>query len=252
MALFSIDVRNMAEIIDHAVMEITVAYQSKTDHSIGEVNPELLAQGLRQFTEVIKRIEANNGSESDSEDGGTSTTGDDITHLGDYGLTLLLDMGQWAISLQQVKAYQDLNQLYVPVALWIARHGGYINNLEPIVDSLALLANSTKDPDEITEFNDVMGEIINAIAPDIKRDQDKSNSGRPWRVLNLNRCIIATRSNNPKLMESAFNTLIQFLPQDAPSFFNEGMAQMELLDYPIPTRNIMEKFFKLYTMKKLH
>jgi uncharacterized protein YigA (DUF484 family) len=44
------------------------------------------------------------------------------------------------------------------------------------------------------------------------------------------------------MMEHAFDTLIQYLPEEAPEFFRQGMEQMEALNYPQQVREVVERY----------
>ena len=82
---------------------------------------------------------------------------------------------------------------------------------------------------------DATSPICEAAAVDNPRD--------PWRLLLINRAIVATRSHNRELMESAFDALLENLPSDAPSFFAEGMEQMAVIDYPDHVRELMKRYY---------
>ena len=125
----------------------------------------------------------------------------------------------------------------------MARHGAEIAVLEPIVDALAALANRLSDPADLAKLYGLMGEIVNAVSPAVAQDPDRNAPERPWRVLLLNRAIVATRSHRPTLMEPAFDAVVEHLPEDAARFFEEGMAQMDALDYPPQVRAVMERYY---------
>ncbi|WP_455201868.1 hypothetical protein, partial [Kaarinaea lacus] len=97
-----------------------------------------------------------------------------------------------------------------------------------------------------------MGELIGAVSEQTKFDFDSSNHRHPWRVLNLNRGIIATRSQDTNLMELAFDELIRNFPEDAELFFKQGMQQMEELDYPVHVRAVMSRYFQQSKTRILH
>jgi hypothetical protein len=77
----------------------------------------------------------------------------------------------------------------------------------------------------------------------VAQDVGRTEPQRPWRVLLLNRAIVATRSHRPALMEVAFDDVVEHLPQEAARFFEEGMAQMDALDYPPQVRAVMERYY---------
>jgi hypothetical protein len=140
--------------------------------------------------------------------------------------------------------------LTVDLALWVVAHGGRLDSIEALVDALALIANHTADPGELGQLSTVMARITGAVSPVIREDLEKINPGRPWRVLLLNRGIVATRSHDPATMEEAFTLLIRHLPEDAAQFFASGMQQMEALNYPAHVRQVMEKYHRQWTINR--
>ena len=202
-----------------------------------------LAQALEQLTDVMTRVESDRLSTSD-------TTEADITEIGNYALqlheALSAETSQRGLGGQQL----PLASLAINIALWIGRHGGHIETLEPVADALALVANSSRDPAELRTLSGAMDEIIAAVSSVISQDLEKMNPGRPWRVLLLNHSIVATRSYDTGLMEAAFNVLSSKLPEDATRFFSEGMEQMDALDYPPHVREVMEKYHREWPVKR--
>jgi len=199
-----------------------------------------LAEAFRQLLEVMLRIEtdAQSGREGDSAD---------VTEIGEYALQLQTTLAKLAEAADVPGRQEALSSLAVNIALWIAGHDGRIDTLEPVVDALARLANRLRKPEELEVLSHEMGRIVAAVSPQISQDLERMNPGRPWRVLLLNHCIVATRSHNTELMEQAFALLTSRLPEDAGKFFNEGMQQMEALNYPPHVRKIMEKHHRRWT-----
>ena len=209
--------------------------------------PPLLAEAFGQLLEAMARTEA---SLTGSADAASRATPEDVTELGEYAFNLFNATLEWARRLDLDEVMDGLQGLSIALALWIARHGGYLFTAEPVADALALYANRSKEPSELNRLYEVMGEVLDAIAPALRQDLEKTNPGRPWRVLNLNRAIVATRTHEPALMESAFETLTANLPEDAPQFFSEGMEQMERLDYPPKVREVMDKYYRQWSVKR--
>lgn len=127
---------------------------------------------------------------------------------------------------------------------WVARHGGAITDLAPLVDALALLANRTQAADTLADLATVMLMLIDNAAPAHAQDLDSANPGRPWRLLHLNLGIVATRAGRPDLMELAFARLVTHLPQDAAQFFHQGMQQLERIEFPAPVREVMQNYYQ--------
>ncbi len=206
----------------------------------------LLTRAFEQLLDVMERIESDSQAASDSRTSRSTGSGD-ITEVGEYALKLYQNLA----ALESEPAAREYSAgLAANLALWIARHDGQIDTLEPVVDGLALLANRLTEPRELEALCAAMGEICNAVSPVIREDLERINPVRPWRVLLLNRAIVATRSHNTAIMEEAFAVLTQHLPEDTARFFTEGMQQMEALDYPDPVRRVMEKYHRQWTLNR--
>lgn len=174
----------------------------------------------------------------------------DIHQLGDYGFNLLADLASSAGRFGQQDLSHELEGLCLPFALWIARQGGIITTLDPIVNAIAYQANVLREPLELEKLYALTGEIQLAVAPPLQQDLEKSNPGRPWRILLLNQAIIATRTHRPELLERAYDNLVAHLPEEAPQFFRQGMEQMVALDYPKPVRKVVEKYYNLWSVER--
>jgi len=81
----------------------------------------------------------------------------------------------------------------------------------------------------LAELTDMIDVVIDMFSADLKADLENSNPERPWHVLNNNQAIIATRSNDPKRMESVFEQLMFRLTEDATGIFAESMQQMDIM-----------------------
>jgi hypothetical protein len=201
-----------------------------------------LQQACAQLLEVMKRLQA----DADSDQAEAA----DVTEIGEYALRLAENLAGMLERLQPRRHHAAASGLMVNLALWIAAAGGQIDTLEPVVDALALHANTIRDPRQLEALATVFQHIINAVAPVIREDLEKYNPGRPWRVLLLNQSIVATRSHDTDLMEQAFAQLTTQLPEDAAQFFTEGMQQMDALDYPDHVRKVMQKYHRQWTLSR--
>ena len=168
----------------------------------------------------------------------------EVTEIGEYGMQALSNCSQLAGQQNDTELQQQIGLLAVGIVLWVASQGGEITALEPVVDTLAWLANNTKEHKALSQLSDMVGRIMAACNLDIRSDLENMNPGRPWRVININRGIIATRSQDPEIMDAAFQTLIKNLPQDAPGFFAEGMSEMERVGYPEHVREVMTRYYE--------
>lgn len=243
------DIHGLADALLEAAADVAEAYEvDDAPHAGDEVTPGLLAEAAAQLLDVLKRVEAGRRAAPGSPAGEAAR--EDLARLGDYGFGLLGDLGVWAARLGLEARRHEMEMLALPLALWLARNGGELQTLEPAVNAAAAAANQTHDARELEELYAMTGELIEAAAPDIRQDLEKGNPGRPWRVLNINRAILATRTHNPGIMEEAFEVLEQNLPEEAPQFFREGMGQMEALNYPPRVREVMERYYRKWCIQR--
>ena len=87
-----------------------------------------------------------------------------------------------------------------------------------------------------------MNEVLEAASNEIKMDEDRSDQFRPWRVLNLNSGVAATRSFDAKLMQETFGRMERRLPHDLPGFFADGKRQVQMQEVPENVREVMTQF----------
>lgn len=207
-------------------------------------NPKQLVDAMSQLAGVLRDLEA--GAEPN--DGGR-----DIDTLCEYGLQLLNDLRNVARQLQLQDAATSLENLSLPLAVWAARRGAEIRELESVVNAIAFFANRNQHPDVMQQLLIMANEVYEAVCPTISEDRDKSQPMRPWRLLLLNRAIIATRTLQPTLMEPVFDNVVEHLPEDAARFFAEGMEQMDIIGYPPRVREVMTRYFQAFgTPRLLH
>ena len=212
-----------------------------TGDSSSEETPEQLLAAMEQAIDVMERADADKATRN----GKMVLSATDVTEIGDYALGLLEAIVE---RVESVSGHQsrELSRLAIPIALWIAQHGGHINKLELVVNSLAAWANELQDTIQIADLVGVIRQIIDATSAEVSQDLDQSNPMRPWRIINLNYGIVATRSHDPTLMEEAFALLVKNLPQDARAFFREGMQQMDSVGYPEEVREVVERYQQMW------
>ena len=217
-----------------------------------ESTPPLLVRAFGQLFEAMQRTEASLAQDN-AVQSGNQASGQDVSELGEYALELFEAALIWSQQLDLDDIHDVLQGFVIAMGRWIARHGGQIFSLEPVVDALAGQANQTHDPERLLPLYRAMGEITDATAAAIRQDLEKTNPGRPWRVLHLNRAIVATRTHHPDIMEEAFSVLTRALPEDAPGFFSQGMEQMDLLNYPRHVRDVMDRYYRKWSVdRSLH
>jgi hypothetical protein len=220
--------------------------------SAQQSTPPLLVRAFAQLFEAMQRTEASLVQDN-AVQSGNQASGQDVSELGEYALELFQAALIWSQQLDLDEIHDVLQGFVIAMGRWIARHGGQIFSLEPVVDALARQANQTQEPERLLPLYRAMGEIIDATAAAIRQDLEKTNPGRPWRVLHLNRAIVATRTHHPDVMEEAFSVLTRALPEDAPGFFSQGMEQMDLLNYPRHVRDVMDRYYRKWSVdRSLH
>jgi hypothetical protein len=224
-------------VADH-INEITA--QTAAD-ATAEETPEQLLAGMEKAIDVMERADA----DASARQGEAVLSDDEISEIGDFALGLLESIVERVESASGHQS-RDLTRLAIPISLWIARQGGHISKLELVVNSLAAWANELHDTRQIAELARVTREIIDAASDELRKDIEQSNPMRPWRIINLNYGIVATRSHDPALMDEAFAVLVENLPHDARAFFREGMQQMEIVGYPEEVREVIEKYDRMW------
>ncbi|MBK5964644.1 hypothetical protein CCR95_11270 [Thiocystis minor] len=216
-----------------------------------EPNPRVLLIGLERLLDILRAAEKE--SLADSAEALRSATGSEPSALLDHGIDLLLQLAELGKRLDLPLQARTLEQLTLPLCCWILRRGGELPHPEPVINAAAQLANSLREPDQLVELFGLMNEIIDGIGLERAMESETTNPARPWRVLLLNRGIVATRSHQPSLMENAFDAIVEHLPEDAPDFFREGIGQMEALNYPAQVREVMQRYFDRWsTRQRLH
>ena len=260
--LNSSDLDSISLVIREAVDKVSHAFDKSREIDIpNAISPHLISKALQQFLEALYRVDYDLNLSSKSSDqyalvqdymATDKLSSKEITEIGDHGLQLLNNLCEWAQALKLPYQHSQVRAIMVMVSLWVARHGGEINSIDSVVNTLAEIANSTDEQEALAELSFMMGELINAVSTSSRYDFDNSNRGHPWRVLNFNRGIIATRSHDTRIMEHAFEDLIRNIPEDAERFFQQGMQQMEELNYPDHVRKVVSKYYDQSKSRVLH
>jgi hypothetical protein len=218
-------------------------YQNRPADIPSQPPPGQWLEGIGQFLGIARELERREPEE---------VSADEVSEVGDYGLSLLGELQAWVIQAQLRDALQEVHGLVAAVAGWIVRQGARIQTLEPVVDALAGQANATTDPSELRRLAAAMEAVVGACTPTIRNDLERHNPARPWRILHLNWAITATRSRDTALMERVFDTLVATLPEEAPRFFREGMGEMVRLDYPASVRTVMQRYFERWSEGRMN
>ncbi len=170
--------------------------------------------------------------------------GKTITDIGELGSHLLEKL--YYESLENADHQQMYNFLALAFTYWIVRNKGSINQLEYFVIALAQTANIVNDKISLESLYEVATFVVYATNDALKSHSEGSVPNNPWKILIMNYGIIATRTHTPELMDSAYETLIQYFPGEAAGFFRKAMSEMDRLNYPQHVRNVVERYHAKY------
>jgi hypothetical protein len=215
---------------------------SERNQLAGEVAPGQLAEAMTKLLFVFEKLDKEHGAYG-------PLPYDDPSDLGEHCINIAADLATWAERMELSKAKIDVEKVAVGVALWVVRHEGEIRALETIVNGFAAKANNTTAEESLHALFRAMQAVLEHTTQAIKSDLDKSNPGRPWRILNFNCAIVATRTQDAPLMHEAFDTLGRNLPEDAPAFFEEGLKQSDKPVYGPLVKSLMQEYFARWTVR---
>lgn len=201
-----------------------------------EATPPLLAEEIRKCLDICQQADT-------AED---PLPPEDIDELGVHALECLSDLGLWAYQLKQDEARATIENIAFDMALWIAQRGGRINVLEPVVNALARQANAAQDPAVLATLFDRACSIISRTAPTLDDKNDPALL-QPWLALHFNTAIIATRTQRPGLMNTAYDLLESRLPRHCAAFYEEGLRESAKPAYGDPVRKIMRERLAKWT-----
>ena len=244
MLFHSLDLNTIGARFD-AIASAVVSASPANSMADPERSPTMLRQAMHRLVELLRILDKQASTSTDK-----AISNEELNELGDHGINILADFSAIAGHLELAEQSRELEDLTLPLALWLVRHRGQLRTLEPIVNALARLANTFREPAQLQQLYEVNLELLEAIQPDIKSDQRHDASSQPWRILLMNHAIIATRSHQPALIEQAYNTLTRYLPREAPDFFKQGMTQMDALNYPQQVREVVEKYYNLWSLPR--
>jgi hypothetical protein len=177
---------------------------------------------------------------------------DALSELADYALDLLDRLSYQLKQLGINDKRDEVACLFVSVAAWFARRDAVLGNLAGTADGFANLINGSSEAGRLAQLGRLADEVLEAAADEIRMDQDRSDPWRPWRVLNLNAGIAATRALDPELMQATFDRMGRRLPYDMPGFFADGKRQMDSQDVPQAVRDVMTRFAEKWPDKSPH
>ena len=224
-------------------MQAILARESDAQKIMGDdTGPLNLASALSDFFQVAATLESDDGYMEP----------DDLSEFGAYGLDLLDRLDFLVRKLEIMDQRDELLRVVPSLAVWLARRDAIIDNLQGTADGFAMLVNGLSEPQDLAEMCEIMEEVIEAASEKLQTDEDRSNEWRPWRIINLNSGIAATRSLDPELMEHTFEKLGRRLPYDMPNFFADGKRQMIVQNVPEAVTAVMDRYAEKWSSKPPH
>jgi len=233
--MLEIGINELSQKYESIIEALSLSLQS-TDNAESQQALKMI-EALRQNLQIMQRL-----SSDIDRNKALEISADEISKIGDYALNLLDEVSVSCASRGLQAQMLELHRLSLPVASWLRKHGGKIQKLDIIVNAIASYANTLKDNQQLETLCELIEHVIDVIDVEIKRDLEATNPMRPWRILNLNWGIVATRTHNTEIMRRVFDQLIKNIPADSQQFFNEGMQQMDAVAYPESVREVMKKY----------
>jgi hypothetical protein len=118
----------------------------------------------------------------------------------------------------------DDDDLVIGVTLWAIRHGVALTAVEPVVNALANRSNRARGKSEAAAVFGLMQGVAAHVGPALSADLERSNPERPWRVMHVNLAITAIRTEDPAMIDYAFDALDGALPDERAGFYSEALA----------------------------
>lgn len=227
-----------------AILRRYATFEAATEQS-ENTEPDVLIDGIDDFLKIVLRIQKDASA-------GKRLSAHDISQMSDYAVSLLQDLMTWASDLDLKDVYQELERFMVALVFWVIDQEAEILSLEPVINAVANLANRLDKPEDLAELVASMHDLVLAVSDENKVESDTGKTAWPWRILLINRAIVATRSHDTQHMEQAFDELVHYLPEEAATFFTEGMQQMEVLKYPPHVGEFMQRYFDRFTRHQMH
>jgi hypothetical protein len=221
--------------ISDLALEVTQAVLARSEEAQSimedESGPLALARALSDFFQIAGTLES----------GAARLEQEELDEFCAYGLDLLDRLGFLVRKVEIMDKRDTVARLFASMGVWVARRGATIDNLEGTADGFGMIVNATSRTDELRALCGLMEEVIAATSVRLQLDQDRGDAWRPWRVINLNAGIAATRSLDPDLMERTFEKMGRRLPYDMPGFLADGMRQAAFQNVPDAVRDVMRR-----------
>jgi hypothetical protein len=232
--------------ISELALDVTKAVLAKGEEAQSimedQSGPIALAQALSDFFQLAGALEI----------GAARLEQEELNEFCAYGLDLH-DRLAFLVRKAEIMDKRDtVARMFASLGVWVARRGAVIDNLQGTADGFGLIVNGTIGSDHLSVLCGLMDEIIEAASLRLQLDEDRGDAWRPWRVINLNAGIAATRSLDPELMERTFNKMSRRLPYDMPGFLADGMRQAMFQNVPDEVKAVIRNYMEKWPMNAPH
>jgi hypothetical protein len=221
--------------ISDLALEVTQAVLARSEEAQSimedESGPLALARALSDFFQIAGALES----------GAARLEQEELDEFCAYGLDLLDRLAFLVRKVEIMDQRDTVARLFASMGVWVARRGATIDNLEGTADGFGMIVNATSGTDELRALCELMEEVIAATSVRLQLDEDRGDAWRPWRVINLNAGIAATRSLDPELMERTFEKMGRRLPYDMSGFLADGMRQAAFQNVPDAVKDVMRR-----------
>jgi len=232
--------------ISELALEITQAVLAKSEEAQSimedQSGPLALASALSDFFQIAGALES----------GAAQLEQEELNEFCAYGLDLLDRLAFLVRKIEIMDKRDTVARMFASMGVWVARHGATIDNLQGTADGFGIIVNGTTATDDLRTLCGLMEEVIAAATERLQLDEDRGDAWRPWRVINLNAGIAATRSLDPQLMERTFARMGRRLPYDMPGFFADYMRQAAFQNVPDAVREVIGEYMKKWPTKASH
>jgi hypothetical protein len=232
--------------INDKALEVTKAIVDRNEETgkidSAEAGPLAVAAALSDFFEIASALDQ----------GAVFFESGELAEFAAHGLDLFDRLAYQLLVLEVMEHRENMAVVFASLGLWLARRGAVLDNLEGIADGFGRITNGLNDQVELAEVCRLMEEVAEAASDQLRIDDDRSNPYRPWRVLNLNAGIAATRSLDPELMQQTFDNLGRRLPEDMPGFFADGRRQMLVQNVPDDVQEVINRYAERWPAAPAH
>jgi hypothetical protein len=232
--------------ISDLALEITQAVLAKSEEAQSimedQSGPLALAGALSDFFQIAGALES----------GAAQLEQEELNEFCAYGLDLLDRLDFLVRKIEIMDKRDTVARMFASMGVWVARQGATIDNLQGTADGFGIIVNGTTETDDLRSLCEQMEEVIEAASVRLQLDEDRGDAWRPWRVINLNAGIAATRSLDPQLMERTFERMGRRLPYDISGFLADGMRQATIQNVPDAVRDVIREYMKKWPTKASH